>query len=70
MDKEIIRRLEMIENELKGIKKSCENMDSHISFVEAVYDKLRRPLEYAMSVVSNRIANGQSAPPKHTLSYI
>lgn len=59
MNNAIETRLEKIEIKIEEIlsllkndvKPNCDKMNSHISFIEGIYDKLQYPLE----VVANRI---------------
>lgn len=56
----IDKRIEKIENKLNGIDKSTSNMDSHIQFVENVYDKIKQPLAYATNKINYFISNNSS----------
>jgi hypothetical protein len=47
----ITEHLEYIENDLKDIKKSSNNMDDHISFVENVYDTVKYPFYYIINKI-------------------
>jgi archaellum component FlaC len=47
--KEIKENTILLAEILKNINKSCSNMDSHISFVGKVYNKVREPLNYIKS---------------------
>jgi hypothetical protein len=49
--KEIIHRLDKIEERLGIIEKDCSTMSNHISFVEKTYKAVKFPLEY----VKNKI---------------
>jgi hypothetical protein len=61
---EILKKLENIEKRLEGIENSCCEMDSHIDFVNNVYDKLRYPLDF----VANKISGvNESLPPSKLL---
>lgn len=60
--KEISSRLALIEEKLEIIKKSNDNMNEHIDFVENVYDTIKSPFYYIMSKVK-RIDN---IPEKQT----
>jgi len=48
----ITERLEYIENDIKDIKKSSNNMDEHISFVENVYDTVKIPFYYIINKIT------------------
>ena len=48
----ILKKLETIENKLGDCENSCENMDSHISFVNNVYSSVKSPLQYIIDKVS------------------
>jgi len=48
----ITERLEYIENDMKDIKKSSNNMDEHISFVENVYDTVKIPFYYIINKIT------------------
>ena len=45
----IEKRLTVIEEELKIIKKDTENMSNHITFVDGVYKSVRRPVQNLLS---------------------
>ena len=40
------RRIKKIEEQNIAIEKSCKGMDSHISFIDSIYMKLRAPLTW------------------------
>lgn len=44
----IERALERIAAQLEKVDASCTNMDEHIGFVEAVYEKVKRPFAYML----------------------
>lgn len=49
----MLKRLEAMEDRLNTIDASCNKMDTHISFIEQVYNKLSAPLDFLMhSIVS------------------
>lgn len=48
----IEKLLSEIDEKLDNLNKSCSNMDEHISFVESVYDTIKRPFAY---ILPNRI---------------
>ena len=61
---ELLKKLENIEKRLERIENSCCEMDSHIDFVNNVYDKLRYPLDF----VSKKISGvNESLPPSKLL---
>jgi len=45
-------RLDSIESEINNIKSSTEKMDTHISFVEHIYDTVKSPFYYIINKVS------------------
>ena len=45
----IEEKLDSIHEVLHNLQGSCKGMDSHISFVESVYDVLRSPLDLTLS---------------------
>jgi archaellum component FlaC len=49
--KDIVSRLERIEERLDTIQKDCSSMSSHISFVEKTYNAVKFPLEYLKNKV-------------------
>lgn len=44
--REISNRLESIEDDIREIQASNRKIDSHVDFVNGVYDKVRRPFHY------------------------
>ena len=48
----IEKLLSEIDEKLNQLNKSCTNMDEHISFVESVYDTMKKPFAY---ILPNRI---------------
>jgi len=56
----IEKRLEVIESEIEIIKNSTENMDTHISFVENIYESVKYPFYYIM----NNFSTKKIEPPK------
>ena len=48
----IEKLLSEIDEKLNQLTKSCSNMDEHISFVESVYDTMKKPFAY---ILPNRI---------------
>lgn len=48
----VLERLTRLEDRLNGIEGSCSGMDSHIGFIEGVYETLRSPLDYFTSQVN------------------
>ena len=53
----VCKRLDAIEKDIGDIKKSCSGMDSHIVTIESVYQKLKAPINWAVSIFS-----GQTVP--------
>lgn len=49
--KNLENKIDSIHGELKEIKKSTLNMDTHISFVETVYDTVKNPFYYIMNKI-------------------
>ena len=49
--KEIVQRLDRIEERLDIIQKDCSSMSNHISFVETTYKAVKFPLEYLKNKV-------------------
>lgn len=47
----IEEKLEIIQTDINNIKKSTLNMDTHISFVETVYDTVKNPFYYIMNKI-------------------
>lgn len=43
---ELTRQVENLTRIIKKINTSCDRMDNHISFVEHVYETLKKPLKY------------------------
>lgn len=48
------RKLEIIESEIEIIKNSTNNMDTHISFVENIYESVKYPFYYVMNNFSTK----------------
>lgn len=55
----LYKKIEILESEVADLKvlinkliKTCERMDSHISFVENTYDTLRKPLDFVKEKVN------------------
>ena len=57
LENEIEVRFSGVENELGIIKKSNENMNEHISFVDNVYETIKNPFYYIINKI-NPISNG------------
>ena len=53
----MLKRLEAMEDRLDTIAVSCNKMDTHISFIEQVYNKLRAPLDFLMHSIVSPIMN-------------
>lgn len=45
----ILERLDKIEDDIKYLKNGNDNMTSHISFIESVYDTIKNPLYFVMN---------------------
>ena len=68
---EIINRLDRIEERIinletkqEEIKESTHNMDSHIHFIENVYDNVKKPLSYVAHKINNFIDYSSSNTPE------
>lgn len=48
----IEEKLEIIQNDINDIKKSSNNMDNHISFIETVYENVKSPFYYIMNKIT------------------
>ena len=46
------QRMTVMENEIKLIKESTNNMDNHINFVENIYEKVKYPFHQMIAWVS------------------
>jgi len=46
-------RLNLMDNKIKEMNKSCTSMDNHIGFVETVYSSLKSPLNYLANMVTS-----------------
>jgi len=53
----MLKRLEAMEDRLDTIAASCCKMDTHISFIEQVYNKLRSPLDFLMNNIVSPMMN-------------
>jgi hypothetical protein len=53
----MLKRLEAMEDRLDTISASCNKMDTHISFIEQVYNKLSAPLDFLMYNIISPIMN-------------
>lgn len=62
LDKMLLK-LEIIETRLKTIEKSLGVMESHVEFVDGVYDKVRSPLEYITSSINMITGYGGKKSP-------
>ena len=56
----ILKKLELIESKLdnlieqnKKISKETQRMDSHVTFVEGVYDTVKSPFHFMMNRINN-----------------
>lgn len=47
--KKITDRLDKLENDIIYIKKGTNNMNTHISFIETVYDNIKYPFHLILS---------------------
>lgn len=50
---DILRRLDRIEEKIEILNKGCKKLDNHISFIESIYDRVKRPLFLLTENVSN-----------------
>ena len=48
---EILKRLDVIEDDINYLKTGNDNMTRHISFIERVYDYVKAPLFYIVDKV-------------------
>tara|TARA_Y100001980_G_C14505736_1_gene281353 strand:+ start:518 stop:706 length:189 start_codon:yes stop_codon:yes gene_type:complete len=48
----ILENQKLILSKLDNIEKSCTNMDTHISFIEAIYESLKIPLNLISNIRS------------------
>ena len=46
--KDVVARLDALENTQSKTQSSCTRMDDHIDFIDDVYESLRHPMEYMM----------------------
>ena len=51
---QIQKDLDFIKSELKEIKSGTNKMESHITFVDSVYNQVKSPFHYVMDLVSKR----------------
>ena len=63
---EIIKKMQ---TDIERTKKSCSNMDKHISFIHSIYNTIRLPLEYITFRI-NRIINYSCKSPTLNLPYL
>lgn len=49
--RELRNEIKDIKNELKVIKKGTDRMETHISFVDSVYDSIKHPFHFLMDTV-------------------
>ncbi len=50
---EINKKLDRIEERLITLEKTQDKMDTHIDFIEHVYDNVKHPLNYLTNKVNN-----------------
>lgn len=50
--KDIRMCLESINEGMKNVAGSCDNMDRHISFIDGVYSTIRKPMEFIFNKIS------------------
>ncbi len=57
--------LEFIKKELKEIKKGTIKMESHITFVDSIYNRVKTPFHYVMDCVNlkNKILRNTNEDP-------
>ena len=48
----IISKLENIETKLNIVEQSCNGMDSHIGFINNVYNTVRSPVDFILERIS------------------
>ena len=52
-EEKVLESLQRIEDRLGIIEKDCLVMREHISFIEEVYNRVKRPLQYILSIKPN-----------------
>ncbi len=63
---EINKKLDRIEERLITLEKTQDKMDTHIDFIEHVYDNVKHPLNYLTNKVNNYLqySNSNNLPLK------
>jgi len=51
------KRLDSIDERLDCISSSCNQMDTHISFIEQIYAKIRAPMDFLFDSIISPIMN-------------
>jgi hypothetical protein len=62
---EILKKLDKIEDRLTDLKKSTDRMDRHISFVDKVFDIIRKPFFLMMDTVSMMLPENEKREHNH-----
>ena len=57
---EINKKLDRIEERLINLEKTQDKMDTHIDFIEDVYDNIKHPLNYVTNKVNNYLQLSRS----------
>lgn len=60
---ELVLCIKDLTSEIKKMNNKCEKMESHIDFVENVYDKVRKPMSYLVNSVSKLSGSGKEDLP-------
>lgn len=60
----ILEKIIRLEARVARIEGSCKGMDSHIGFVEGVYETLRSPMDYISSQVGRWTGEGSKQLPE------
>jgi hypothetical protein len=60
----ILHKLECIEKKLNIVEESCNGMDTHITFINGVYNTLKSPLDFVVKRISSIQGNNN-----HSITY-
>jgi glycerol-3-phosphate responsive antiterminator len=61
---DLTEKVDAISEELGMVKTQTSKMDSHVDFVNGVYQKVEAPLNYVCDKVSRLIGNGSETQKK------
>ncbi len=50
---ELLSEIKVLVSEVQQLKKTCNRMDEHISFVQSTYNIVRQPASYVLNRVSS-----------------